>query len=183
MEASYYNTTSFNPIKTIKITISEDSTKIKFIDVDHETAECNDPSISSYTTTLESVLEGAVKNPDNGNYYKVFSTKMTWEQAKAYCDSVGGHLATVTSETENELCYALFEESGVSNCYLGGEDLEIDGDWNWVTGEAWEYNSCHEGEPTGKEQNVLAYWDNYGNGFWDDIASGQSAVFMCEWEK
>lgn len=170
------------PPSAIKMTFSEEKTKIKF-DIKGGSGECNDSLASSYTTTLESVLEGAAKNPDNGNYYRIISKQMTWEQAKAYCETLGGHLATVTNATENEFCYALFEESGVAQCYLGGEDLEIDGDWNWVTGEEWEYNSFHEGEPTGKQQNVLIYWDDYEDGLWDDIASGQSAVFMCEWEK
>lgn len=35
-----------------------------------------------------------------GNQYQLFDVSMTWPEAKAYCESLGGHLATITSAEE-----------------------------------------------------------------------------------
>jgi len=39
------------------------------------------------------------------NYYKRIPLQMSWADAKAYCESVGGHLATITSKRENDFIY------------------------------------------------------------------------------
>lgn len=33
----------------------------------------------------------------NGHTYKRFDESMSWKDAKAYCESIGGYLATITS--------------------------------------------------------------------------------------
>ena len=35
----------------------------------------------------------------NGHSYKLFNDGMTWEDAKTYCESLGGHLAVITTPT------------------------------------------------------------------------------------
>jgi YD repeat-containing protein len=42
----------------------------------------------------------------NGHAYKVFYQNLQWRDAKAFCESLGGHLATVTSAVENEFILA-----------------------------------------------------------------------------
>lgn len=42
----------------------------------------------------------------NGHYYAVFNLYSGWEKAKAYCESLGGYLATITCQEEND---AVFE--------------------------------------------------------------------------
>ncbi|MGN0486576.1 MAG: hypothetical protein ACI4GB_05015 [Acutalibacteraceae bacterium] len=36
----------------------------------------------------------------NGHTYQRFDESMTWKEAKAYCESLGGYLATITSSAE-----------------------------------------------------------------------------------
>ena len=42
-----------------------------------------------------------ILNPENGHYYQRIDKKVTWHEAKSYCEKLGGHLATVSSENEN----------------------------------------------------------------------------------
>lgn len=39
---------------------------------------------------------------DNGHRYQLFDTSMSWNEAEAYCESLGGHLATITSVEEQQ---------------------------------------------------------------------------------
>lgn len=132
-------------------------------------------SASAFT----SIMEGAVEY--NGNYYKVFHTKMKWASAKAFCEGVKGHLATITTAEENQFVYQLLRDAGQTDAHLGASDVETEGVWKWVTGEAWSYTSWEPGEPNGKTgENYLGYYSKYKNGNWND--SGSDAVFICEWE-
>ena len=53
-----------------------------------------------------SYVLGASVSPDikyNGHEYKLFNDSMTWQQAKSYYESIGGHLMTITSSQEQEI--------------------------------------------------------------------------------
>ena len=36
----------------------------------------------------------------NGHYYKIYSSSWDWEKDKAFCESLGGHLVTITDPDE-----------------------------------------------------------------------------------
>ena len=122
----------------------------------------------------------------NGNYYKVYTIKKTWADAKAFCESLGGHLATITGEEENNFIMTL---TGDNYCFLGGTDASSEGSWTWVTGENWSYSNWMDGEPNNGSdqydgQNWLAINGNgeaETAGKWDDAWS-DAQYFICEWE-
>ena len=41
----------------------------------------------------------------NGHTYKLYNKNTSWLEAEKFCENVGGHLATITSEKENEAIY------------------------------------------------------------------------------
>ena len=44
----------------------------------------------------------------------------TWEEAKEYCESKGGYLATITSKEEDEFVYSCLKNKfGYENAYFG----------------------------------------------------------------
>ncbi|MBV6342446.1 C-type lectin domain-containing protein [Candidatus Magnetobacterium casense] len=43
-----------------------------------------------------------VVNPANNHTYQRIDTQMTWADAKANCEKLGGYLATITSTDENK---------------------------------------------------------------------------------
>lgn len=132
-------------------------------------------------TKVNGVLEGAVEF--NGNYYKLINIKLKWESAKKYCEGVGGHLATITSEEENEFCRSLWMAAKTDNCWLGATDGEIEGVWQWITGETWSFTNWMPGEPNGGTgANYLQFLKGSNNSGWDDKVPA-SEPFLCEWEK
>ncbi len=131
---------------------------------------------------VKGVLDDAVEY--NGNYYLFVKGDYTWEQAKTYCEGLGGHLATVTSQGEDDFCYDLWRASGTSGCWLGATDAELEGVWNWITGESWSYSSWGGGEPNGgTKENVINYNGSYKDGRWNDFSAQNKLPFICEWEK
>ncbi len=138
-------------------------------------------SAAETETRVHSILEGAVEH--NGNYYLLVGGEFTWDAAKQYCEALGGHLATVSSAGEDDVCYTLWKESGKEGCWLGATDSALEGVWEWVTGEPWVYGNFGDSEPNGgTRENALNYYSVYENGRWNDVAAGEAFSFICEWE-
>ncbi|MBO4401808.1 MAG: VWA domain-containing protein [Selenomonadaceae bacterium] len=76
----------------------------------------------------------------NGHRYKVFSdVNLTWDEAKAYAESLGGHLVTITDKGEQAALETLLKaETAPKNSYwLGGyrEGSVYNEGWQWLSGE------------------------------------------------
>ena len=139
-----------------------------------------------------------------GHTYRVYDVSITWEEAKTYCESLGGHLATITSEEENDFIANLLNRADYTKCmyWLGGyRDDEDDESWEWITGERMDFTNWSPGEPTNGNQLCMAiytdlahtnlkyrvpvdhgtWFDNPGEGIDDGWPLYQTG-FICEWE-
>lgn len=139
-----------------------------------------------------------------GHYYYAYSDVMTWTNAKAACERVGGHLATITSAAEQAAVLDYLRGySGCSGYWLGGTDAASEGDWRWITGETWSYENWDEEQPdnyysldnispTGEhDEDYLGLavndrnWAN--NGYWNDFSDNHAGSdtalgYLCEWD-
>ena len=68
-------------------------------------------------------------------YYAPDVGVSTWEEAQAYCESLGGHLATIGSAKENDTIFSLMKSQNVESAYFGLTDSENEGIWKWVNGK------------------------------------------------
>lgn len=138
----------------------------------------------------------------NGHYYQVYDESMTWTEAKKYCESLGGHLATITSQEEQQFIESQLV-NGQKSCYwLGGTDSAVEGKWNWVTGEEFSYTKWGADMPDNwqDEDYLMIYKDPHpshtGNtfGFWNDLKENGTCQgtsyfrkeifgFICEWDE
>jgi hypothetical protein len=154
-------------------------------------------ALSSTTTTgaLAAVvydpIEWKVADGGNGHRYRaVFaSERMTWTDAKAMAESLGGHLATLTSAAEANFVFTSVARSEQwwtdGGPWLGGyqdtsapDYSEPRGGWRWVTGEAWSYTNWGGGEPNnyGGIEMYLHYLDTGGSPvpYWNDQSNGRT---------
>ncbi len=118
----------------------------------------------------------------NGRKYAFFDNpyNLNWNELKQYCELIGGHLAVITSPTENALLTKEALRIGKTYYFIGASDEEHEGVWKWVTGEAWSYTNWETGEPNNlNNENYLAITKQ---GKWNDLALEHDAGFICEFE-
>ena len=122
----------------------------------------------------------------NGHYYRVYSGQSSWENATEFCRSVDGHMATITSEEENDFLYNYLISLGLSSAYFGFSDVESEGEWVWCTGEEVVFLDWASGEPNneGKKEHYCLFDLANTNGQWNDgsFKSGANTYFICEWD-
>ncbi len=131
-------------------------------------------------TPYPSAVQWRIEDGGNGHYYARIDDGVLWPAANAAAEALGGHLATITSQLENDHIAAIATDGNVNVKHLGGIR---DGDtWRWITGEPWSYTNWYPGEPNnlnGKEI-YLATWVIPGT--WNDIYPAYAAGYIVEWE-
>lgn len=128
-----------------------------------------------------------------GHRYMRYELAMTWNDARDYCEQLGGHLATITSEEEQNTVGALVCLGGKNAYWLGANRLS--GAWEWITGEPMAYTHWHVGQPDGSGDYMdmfSAQTPDWDSGFWDDTGAAGDTTggftsevigFVCEWEE
>lgn len=125
----------------------------------------------------------------NGHHYKIYVDACdSWEEAKEYCENLGGHLAVISSKEENDALFSYVISSGNKNAYFGYSDNQEEGNWYW-SGDNSSYTNWHKNEPNSERSNedfAMFYW-KYSDGTWNDGNFGQGTVsddrnFICEWD-
>ena len=140
--------------------------------------------------------------------YYISDASISWEDARAQSESLGGHLAAITSPEENELVWQGVYGNGLNpggtnnyQAWIGlYQDLESpdysepNGGWRWVTDEAVSYLNWAANRPANLDQGDFVHMtDANGNcpegdivcGTWDDSgisANLQSAFYVLEVE-
>ena len=121
----------------------------------------------------------------NGHYYLPVSVPegIDWFTARDQAEALGGYLATIHSETENEFVFGLVDDPLYWNMldytmgpWIGGYQPpgspEPDGGWTWVTGEPWDYENWYPGEPNNNpNENHTHYcggWGESPSSGWND---------------
>ncbi len=143
----------------------------------------------------------------SNHYYQVVDQGLTWTEAQAYCEKLGGHLVTITSQQEQSFVETLIKDSPL-NVYWIGLYFTEDFVEHWVTGETYEYSNwaSQVGEPNHDLPGEL-YTHIYARdhiwssplqtfGQWSDIRNDgvvqdtadvefyllKNSGFICEWD-
>jgi hypothetical protein len=156
----------------------------------------NGPGMSRLSAQSSTPEAGVVVNPANGHSYQLFVNDgrrpMSLADARAQAEAMGGSLATVTSQDEQDFINANIDSSGDLFVFLGASQPdgaeEPGGGWMWLNGEPWTYTNWGPGEPN----NVTTYGNEnilqMHNGVWNDNVDtledlgGISNAFLVEWE-
>ncbi|CAG2206749.1 unnamed protein product [Mytilus edulis] len=123
-----------------------------------------------------------------------FEMKKTWNEAKEFCETWGGRLATVSSISENE--YMIRRLGDATSIWLGGTDLKSEGTWVWNNYSQEETEKLIQptfwgpNQPNNyyQDQHCLAFFKFYNDGSvwtldgyaWDDEQCHLQFQFMCE---
>jgi len=115
----------------------------------------------------------------NGSHYYLSNSSLTWIESNVVCNELGGHLATVNSEEENQFISNINANTtvwiGLIQNTESDDYNEPDGGWEWVTGEPYEYTSWGASKPgdsgpAGPENHGEMGLSGSGNwyGLWND---------------
>jgi hypothetical protein len=106
--------------------------------------------------------------------YSVIRGNFTWKEAKEDAESRGGHLATVTTQTEYDAIQDLLKGGG-TDAWLGASDEEQEGVWKWVTGEPFAFDQWGNEEPNDLNGEDFLVMSKYGH--WNDLPNDTKGAF------
>lgn len=120
---------------------------------------------------------GAIKH--GGHHYAISPMQLSWDAAKTCCESVGGHLVTLTNLKEQDWLLKTFPHH--NNTWIGGLRGQATNQWMWVTGEKWNYADWATGEPSDKDgtETVLEILREHMN----DANGKMLKAFFIEWDR
>jgi hypothetical protein len=144
-------------------------------------------------------VQWKVSDGGNGHWYRtVGSTCATWVASLEAARSVGGDLASISSQGENDFVFQASLPIWTTNGggpWLGGyqdvtaaDYVEPSGGWRWSSGEPWMYTNwnCTNPSNTGGYENVLNFAINANCGSipfpaWNDASDQCNIGYMTEW--
>jgi outer membrane protein assembly factor BamD (BamD/ComL family) len=115
----------------------------------------------------------------NNHWYKIFNDIVLWHEAKAICESLGGHLAIIDNKEENDFISGLVNRIGGDITWIGANDIEKHGTWVWDNGKQVTFFNWDNGQPNGTEEIYLGI---NKQGKWHDCDATAKFPFICEWE-
>ena len=138
---------------------------------------------ASLFAVLPSVGQAQVQWSGNGHMYELVTTPKTWNDAKLDAENrtflgVSGHLLTITSQAEQDFIINVFGEP-LREKWTGG--FEIQGVWQWVTGESFGYTNWAPGEPN-NNTGVINFFGAATLGTWNDITPNISLGYFVEYD-
>jgi prepilin-type N-terminal cleavage/methylation domain-containing protein len=147
-------------------------------------------SIGATTSSLRTFSTASVTSPSmtalgefNGSTYYLSNDLVSWTEAKQRAEAMGGHLVTISSAAENTFVSSKFPQTS----WIGLTDSRIEGVWEWVTREPFNYSSWSAGEPNNYQWTPagqdygLTNWA-FGSGLWDDQSNDDLHRYVVEFD-
>ena len=131
--------------------------------------------VQLYSRTTPTLTGFTSQQNYNGHSYYRSTGSAFWTDARQACANMGGYLVTVTSAAENNFLFNLWPSG-----WIGLTDEAVEGQWRWVTGEPYSYQSWNPGEPNnaGNED----YVQFVGAGRWNDLPNNQALPYVIEFD-
>lgn len=123
----------------------------------------------------------AYKGIFEGHSYFYSSQEMSWDAANAIAIAMGGHLAIISSEEENE-----FVAQNVLNgalAWIGLKETGREGRYAWTNGKRLHFTNWGQNEPNNAGGHESYTEINRGGpGKWNDLPAGFPRGFVVEFD-
>jgi hypothetical protein len=95
-------------------------------------------------------------------------------------EALGGHLVTITSAEENQFLIDTFHVNHKLPVWIGFTDEAVEGDWQWITGEAVTFNGWVDGRPDNtNNEDAAVMGSSWGfDHLWNDVNIADHAPFF-----
>ncbi|MCE9606095.1 MAG: protein kinase [Planctomycetia bacterium] len=126
-----------------------------------------------------------------GHWYKMFKDeKISWIEAKARCEALGGHLVHVETSQENDFIKSLiFKETEGQNdvfVWIGATDQAANGKYVWTDGSPVTFFDWSQAEGQSATEFYIAIYLNGPVSMllkWGDQADYHRGYYICEWNQ
>jgi hypothetical protein len=137
------------------------------------------------------VGERAVVDPSTGHCYIRVPPSLSFASAKLGCVQLGGHLATITSSSEQAVVASL-NDNTIAEVWIGASDSAQEGDWRWIDNvdfppspspNASSFQKWNTGEPNNNASSPgedCAILELRNGGVWDDRSCSTTLSSVCE---
>ena len=143
--------------------------------------------LSPLQSVNASVLSGPILSSVNNHTYYLLSSN-SWTNSEAEAVSLGGHLTTLRTFTENLWVYNTFtpliQNYQGSTLWIGFSDAGHVGSFTWASGEPVTYTNWSPGQPDharGNEDYAHLWTPNIGQpalqGQWNDLENNPAPQF------
>ena len=125
--------------------------------------------------------------------FAFYSEQLTWHAARKKCAEMGGRLAEVRSEEENEFLVKMLMGKVPDGFWLGATDEVQEGRWLWSDGSPVTYVNWDADQPNnfgdGGEHYLMLLITIHTGKWWDQpnvsgrgLSDGWKAGYVCEWD-
>jgi hypothetical protein len=141
----------------------------------------------------QDAVQWRVEDGGNGHWYALTDELRPWAFARSAAEDLGAHLATLTSEMENDFAVSLGISNDIKEYWLGAQrDMRspspLQG-WSWITDEPWDWTNWRSGEPNNTTgscyPNGEPWLEIQPSGLWNDegysCSPSQTNRSMLEW--
>ena len=104
----------------------------------------------------------------SGNQYFLTSEALSWAEAQAEAESLGGNLVSINDGNEEAWLRANFGED--EGFWIGINDAETEGDFEWISGQPVTYTNWSPGEPNNSRNQDYGRINFGPDRLWDDAA-------------
>lgn len=130
-----------------------------------------------------------------GHTYQLFEENLSWKDAQAACEEMGGHLVFIENQEESVFVNELVANGTRVFYWLGGTDEGYSvNDFHWTNGETLNYSNWADGQPDngylneeyehyiGMVRTTTPYmsreytWNDYRN------MPNDEHGYICEWD-
>jgi PEP-CTERM motif/Lectin C-type domain len=112
-----------------------------------------------------------------GHTYYLLDGK-PWLAQEAEAITLGGHLVTINDDAENTWVWDTF--GGPYGLFFGFNDLAVEGNWVWASGEAVTFIAWRAGEPNNANGNEDFGELGVGDYKWNDVTPQHTWMAVVE---
>ncbi|XP_041458722.1 macrophage mannose receptor 1-like isoform X2 [Lytechinus variegatus] len=166
----------------------------KWNDIDGDTTKlasvCKKPS-SDGTSVNPPVVPTPAFDPRCGNgwdydetsqncYLFKYSEYKSWLDAREYCQTQGGDLASITSPAEQSYINGRLFFTTENDMWIGGTDFTKEGGWEWTDGSGFGYLNWAPDEPNnvGSSEHCMEIFTKTDT--WNDNQCERQRGFICK---
>ncbi|XP_048643791.1 C-type lectin domain family 4 member D isoform X7 [Marmota marmota marmota] len=115
------------------------------------------------------------------NCYIPFNDNKTWAESERNCSEMGAHLATISTEAEQNFMTKFLDRR--FSYFLGLTDEDMEGQWHWVDQTPFNPHMAfwHENEPNNfQEEDCVVIVNDQDKWAWNDFPCNFETSRICK---